>query len=376
MATRFAAYLAAGLALLLTTASTRASRVLPIGQAHLVGWADPADPAEPGGQSLISSPSVQEDLGLTEKQKAQLKRLDTSLAQKRREAFAGAGQGPPDPQAMMSAMTSLRRDYDAAVSKLLNKRQKDRLAQLELQREGLLAVARTEVSTKLKLTTAQSKKVKAIVDEMRRSQASLMPGPPGGGPGGPFGGGPPGGGPGGPFGGGPPGGPPPGGGPPGGGPFGGGGPPPGGGASPDDGPPPGPGGGQFGGGGAAANAETAPGAGPAHPEPDPADATTPMAGRPVVGRPVVGRRTSIARSFHRFAKMREAQEKTRADREAEDRRGLDEQSEDLLRQDARRAVRLLDDPSWPRPWLWSRARGSARRGADASQAGLSLNRRD
>jgi Spy/CpxP family protein refolding chaperone len=169
--------------------------------------------------------SVQEDLGLSDKQKEQLKRLEAAMRQKGREAFTGGGGGGGggegfDPQAMMTTMNALRREHDAAVSKVLDKRQRERLAQLELQREGVIAVTRKDLATKLKLTSSQNKKVKAIVDEMRQSQAQSMPGPPGGG------GGPPGGG------GGFPGGPPPGGGGNrgggGGGGIGGGGPPPGG----------------------------------------------------------------------------------------------------------------------------------------------------
>jgi hypothetical protein len=105
---------------------------------------------------------------------------------------------------MMDGMNTLRRENEAAIAKVLDKTQKARLAQIELQREGLLAVAKSDVASKLKLNSPQNKKVKAIVDEMRQAQLRAMPAPPGGGfpGGGPGGGGPGGGGPGG---GGPPG---------------------------------------------------------------------------------------------------------------------------------------------------------------------------
>ncbi len=169
----------------------------------------PGGPGGPGGQNLLRAPSVQADLGLTEKQKTALQRLDATMAQRRREAFQPGEEGF-DREAMMEAMNEIRADQEAAVAKILDKKQKARLTQLELQREGKLAVARKEVATKIKLTAAQTKKVKVIVDEMRTEMASAMPAPPGGGGPGGFGfaggggpGGPGGGGPGGPGGGGP-----------------------------------------------------------------------------------------------------------------------------------------------------------------------------
>jgi hypothetical protein len=145
---------------------------------------------------LIASPAVQKDLGITEKQKTQLNRLMATLAQKRQQIFDG-GEGPPDAEAMRATMNGLRREQDAGIARILTKNQKTRLAQIELQREGVLAVARADVATKLKLTSTQTKKVRAVIDEMRQAVASAMPGPPGGfgpggGPGGP-GFGPPGG---------------------------------------------------------------------------------------------------------------------------------------------------------------------------------------
>ncbi|WP_083670981.1 hypothetical protein [Singulisphaera sp. GP187] len=128
------------------------------------------------------SPEVQKELGFTDKQEAQIKRLAASMDRKRQELFAEAGAEGGDPQAMMSAMGSLQREAESSVTKSLNKRQKDRLAQLELQREGPSALARKEIAAKVKLTSAQSKKVKTIVDEMRSEMASKMPRPPGGGP--------------------------------------------------------------------------------------------------------------------------------------------------------------------------------------------------
>jgi Spy/CpxP family protein refolding chaperone len=279
---------------------------------------------------------VQKELGLTEKQKSQLKKLDTTMSQKRRQMFTRtrSRQGDTDPEKMRTSMDSLRSEQEEAISKILEPKQKTRLGEIELQREGIFAVARTDVAKKLKLTSTQTDKIKTIVDQMRQDERVAMPRPPegsqgpGGGPpgenglqgGGPPSGGPPGeggfpgGGPpgeggfqgGGPPGGGPPGeggfqgGGPPGGGPPGEGGFPGGGPPgggpPGEGGFPGGGPPGGdpPGEGGFPGGGP-------PGGGP------PGENGLQGGGPPGGGRPDFGSDEFRAQ----FDKMRKEQEKIR-----------------------------------------------------------------
>jgi len=162
---------------------------------------------------------IQKELGLTEKQKSQLKKLDTTMSQKRRQMFTRtrSRQGDTDPEKMRTSMDSLRSEQAEAISKILEPKQKTRLGEIELQREGIFAVARTDVAKKLKLTSTQTDQIKTIVDQMRQDERVAMPRPPEGsqGPGsgppgenGLQGGGPPSGGPpgeGGLQGGGPPG---------------------------------------------------------------------------------------------------------------------------------------------------------------------------
>jgi Spy/CpxP family protein refolding chaperone len=140
---------------------------------------------------------IQKELGLTEKQKSQLKKLDTTMSQKRRQMFTRtrSRQGNTDPEKMRTSMDSLRREQEEAISNILEPKQKTRLGEIELQREGIFAVARTDVAKKLKLTSTQTDKIKTIVDQMRQDERAAMPRPPEGsqGPGSGFpGGGPPG----------------------------------------------------------------------------------------------------------------------------------------------------------------------------------------
>jgi hypothetical protein len=151
---------------------------------------------------LVMAPAVQKELKLTDAQKSQLKKLELSGAQKRRQVFSKNRQGSSDPEKMRSLIESQRREQEQAVAKILDKKQKDRLSEIELQREGIMAVARTDIAKKLELTSSQSEKIKEIIDEMQEAEAKVMPRPlggfrrPGGGPpgaeGAPPGGGPPG----------------------------------------------------------------------------------------------------------------------------------------------------------------------------------------
>jgi Spy/CpxP family protein refolding chaperone len=193
MSSRNALVFATGLALVVLSSAARAQG--PPGRPPGGGPGGPGGRGGPGGPSLVMAAPIQKELGLTEKQKSQLKKLDATMAQKRRPAFSRNREGDFDPEKMRAQMDSQRREQEEAVSKVLEPKQKTRLGEIELQREGIFAVARTDVAKKLKLTAKQSEKVKAIVDEMRKAERESMPRPPEGfqgAGGGPAGGGPPG----------------------------------------------------------------------------------------------------------------------------------------------------------------------------------------
>jgi hypothetical protein len=256
---------------------------------------------------LIMAAPVQKELGLTEKQKSQIKKLDTTLAQRRRQAFTRNRDEQRDPQDMRKTMEAMQREQKESIAKILEPKQKTRLSEIELQQEGIFAVARREIASKLKLSEAQSNQIAKIVDDMRQAERSAMPRPPAGfrgrrggspavepgdGPG--ARGGVPGG-----QGGFPGGGPPPGaeGG------FPGGGPPPGAeGGFPGGGPPPGAEGG-FPGGGPPPGDEGFPGGGP-----PPGAGGFPGGGGPPGGRPDFNNDEFRAQ----FEKMRQEREKIRS----------------------------------------------------------------
>ncbi len=136
-------------------------------------------PGGPGAPNLIVAPSVQKELGLTDKQRSQLKKLDSSLAQKRREVFTRPRGGRLDPEQMRTRMEKFQKEQKDSVAKILEPKQNARLFEIDLQREGLLAVARSDVAAKLKLTEDQTSRVEKIVEEMRAAERDSMPRPPG-----------------------------------------------------------------------------------------------------------------------------------------------------------------------------------------------------
>jgi hypothetical protein len=143
--------------------------------------------------ALVNHPAVQEDLNLTDDQKAKLK----DLASKRpaagtRKPGSGFGKsaatsgraktsGGSNSQAARAAIASQQKPLDD----LLSADQRKRLEQIALRVEGLLAVARPEVAKKINLSAAQVKQVRSIVVETRNQLAQLGPlnPPPGGDPG-------------------------------------------------------------------------------------------------------------------------------------------------------------------------------------------------
>jgi hypothetical protein len=119
--------------------------------------------------ALVNSPAVQEDLKLTDDQKAKLK----GLASKRPAATSSRTKtsGGSNAQAARAAIAAQQKQLDD----LLGADQRKRLEQIALQVEGPLAVSKPEVAKKINLTTGQVKQVRSIVVEARNQLAQLGP---------------------------------------------------------------------------------------------------------------------------------------------------------------------------------------------------------
>ncbi len=144
---------------------------------------------------LLQAPALQEEIKLTDAQKAALKKVNDDAGKKRTALMTqmranaggnrggnaggnrggnGGGGGNVDRQAMMESMTQIGQASDQAIDKILNKTQKARLNQISLQIEGIQALGRPEVANSVTMDGAQLEKVQGILEEMRTAQGGSM----------------------------------------------------------------------------------------------------------------------------------------------------------------------------------------------------------
>jgi len=174
-------------------ARRRLRQILGMGRMFGGGRGGPGGPGGPGGRGgpggpggggmtglLQMSPGLQEEIKLTEKQKTAIKNVSTKMQEQTRQLFQsmrnnnGGGNGGFDRQAMQEAMVELAQQNQMAMDKILNKEQKKRLSQIELQIEGPIAIAeKPEVATKLNLTPSQKQKLAMIIEKMQTEQQEL-----------------------------------------------------------------------------------------------------------------------------------------------------------------------------------------------------------
>jgi hypothetical protein len=140
---------------------------------------------------LQGNAALQEELGLTDRQKGELKAASKAIRRRQDELLrkmpaggggsggdqaraeivqAGEGDEEFDPGAMREAIGALGRESDESVLRALSPRQRERLSQIALRIEGPTAVARPEVASRLNLSPDQQARVAAIVDRMGADQ--------------------------------------------------------------------------------------------------------------------------------------------------------------------------------------------------------------
>ncbi len=230
--------LATKLALLLTLAAPLASAQGPGGPGGRGGWGGPGG----GGTSptaLVQMPVIQDEVKMTDKQKAQIKQIKEAADKKRvqvqdnaqkvatatrlqaaQEAAAlaeanggtpvdpnanangnnGGGRGgrgnrnDPASQAMRQTMDNFDAEVETALLKALDAKQRTRVKQIALQAEGAGAFNNPEVVEKLGLSEEQVTAIDAIRNDSRQAGRQLFEqlfnngnnnggGPGGGGPG-------------------------------------------------------------------------------------------------------------------------------------------------------------------------------------------------
>jgi hypothetical protein len=113
-----------------------------------------------GGQlnaiMLLSQPSVQKDLKMTEEQVAKVKKALKSRQAVREELK------DLDPEARAKRLAEITKENDKLAAEILNADQTKRLRQIYLQQQGVNALTQPEIANELKLTDEQKKKLQDV----------------------------------------------------------------------------------------------------------------------------------------------------------------------------------------------------------------------
>ncbi len=117
---------------------------------------------------ILGEEAVVAELNLTPEQKEQVEKLADAPPMD----FRAIQEAPPEQRAMM--LETARTNSEAAVKAFLDEAQFTRVWQIDLQRTGLAAVARKDVSTQLNLTDEQNAKLAEITAEADAARSAAM----------------------------------------------------------------------------------------------------------------------------------------------------------------------------------------------------------
>lgn len=142
-----------------------------IASAQRPGGGRPGGAFGPGGggaAALLGMEAVQKELNIAEDQRAKLREAVGELT-----GGGGGGRGDfqnlsqEERQKRIAEMQERAKKVQEKVSTILNEKQKERLEQLQIQREGATALARAEVAEKVGLAAEQKEKIQKIQQEGR-----------------------------------------------------------------------------------------------------------------------------------------------------------------------------------------------------------------
>ena len=125
------------------------------------------------GAMLLAIPEVQKELNLSDDQKKQIETLGQDVRAKVRASIGSVNfqelrnLSEEEREKMRKKFEEATKGIDEQVSKVLESKQVERLHQLQLQREGAMALSRPDVIKKLDLSEEQQAKIKKILEEAR-----------------------------------------------------------------------------------------------------------------------------------------------------------------------------------------------------------------
>ena len=127
----------------------------------------------PSAAALLRNDKVQEELKLTDAQKADLTKAEDAVSEKYKDDLAKA-RTDMDREKMAELRKAENADLEKATAGILKPEQTKRLKQIEVQAAGLNAFSKEDVQTALKLTDAQKQDVKTAVDDMQKDVQDLF----------------------------------------------------------------------------------------------------------------------------------------------------------------------------------------------------------
>ena len=121
---------------------------------------------------LLGMPEVQKELNLNDDQKKDIDTLLEDSFGKMRASFQGMRDLSQEEREkrmdeMRKKFEEAGKEVDEKVGKILDAKQAERLHQLQLQREGAMALSRPEVIKKLDFSEEQQAKIKKIQEDAR-----------------------------------------------------------------------------------------------------------------------------------------------------------------------------------------------------------------
>jgi len=124
------------------------------------------------GGILLANASVQTEIKATDEQKEKITELTTKQGEKMRDLFQGGGF---DQAKMTELRAENNKEADKLAKEILKPDQLKRYNEIAIQDAGVMAFARDDVVTTLKLTADQKDKLKALGQDYQKDLAELMP---------------------------------------------------------------------------------------------------------------------------------------------------------------------------------------------------------
>ena len=132
-----------------------------------------------GGNYLLRSPAVQEELKLNDEQKALIKKGQEELQALSRELYQGIAQLDPDARRKkqtenIKKRTEKQAEIDKKIAAALSDKQQTRLEQITLQLRGIVALRDPKVADRLDLSKEQQQQIDKIQKETVESRQNLF----------------------------------------------------------------------------------------------------------------------------------------------------------------------------------------------------------